>query len=104
MTENITMPTVSFDLDDDSVPDTFVTDTNADGIPDQTTTAFDLDDDSAAWTAPAGDDLAPDDGDLDDDSFTPPEHITDADLGQAMQDVQHTQAMNQYMHDCGVIS
>jgi hypothetical protein len=135
MIENSAIPAVSFDLDEDSVPDTLVTDTNADGIPDQTTTAFDLDndsvpdtivtdtnadgipdqttttfdlDDSASWGPTASDDWTPadgpDDAELDEDSFTPPEHITDADVGQAMQDVQHSQAMNQYMQDCGVIS
>lgn len=92
---------ISFDLDADSVPDSVMVGATADGLADQT--GFDLDAGSEAGHAAASDE-AGDDQELQEDSFTPPEDITDADVHQAMEDVQHSQAMNQYMLDTGVIS
>ena len=93
---------VVFDLDEDSVPDAVVVDAEGDGVADAAT-GFDLEEDSAPGTA-VSDGAGAEDQDLQDDSFTPPEDITDEDVSQAQQDVQHSQLMNQYMHDTGVIS
>ncbi len=93
---------VAFDLDEDSVPDVVMVEVDGDGTADAVT-GFDLAEDlpTAAAVSDGG---AAEDQDLQDDSFTPPEDITDEDVGQAQQDLQHSQLMNQYMHDTGVIS
>ena len=93
---------VAFDLDEDSVPDVVMVDVDGDGTADAVT-GFDLAEDLPT-TAAVSDGGAAEDQDLQDDSFTAPEDITDEDVGQAQQDLQHAQLMNQYMHDTGVIS
>lgn len=90
---------VAFDLDEDSVPETVVVDTDADGVAD--VAAFDLEE-----TVPDEQPWVPEEGerDLSEDSlYTPPEDITDEDLENAEDDLEHTQLMGQYMQSQGVI-
>lgn len=101
-----TADVVAFDLDEDSVPETIIADTNADGVADvvavdqAAAAAFELDDDSSLEpTVPAQDQQA-----LEDDSLTtPPDDISQADVEQAADDLEHTQLMGDYMASRGVI-
>jgi len=91
---------VAFDLDEDSAPETVVVDTDADGVAD--VVAFDIDEtvpeEEQPWVPEQGE------RDLSEDSLTtPPEEITDEDLQNAEDDLEHTQLMGQYMQSQGVI-
>ena len=93
-----------FDLADDSVTDGGFGAGSPAPVP-AVNDPFDLAEDTQA-TDEAGyvPDWQPKEGEeLEGDSFTPPDEITNEDVDQAMQDVQHSQAMNQYMTDLGVI-
>ncbi|HZC69514.1 MAG TPA: hypothetical protein VE442_02350 [Jatrophihabitans sp.] len=121
MTESSTPSAAAFDLNADTVPDTVVVDTNADGVAD--VEAFDLDADSVPDVAvvdtnadgvadavfdisedvPAAPEDSPettatpaDETDLAGDSFTPPDEVTDADLEQAQADLDYSESMSEY--------
>lgn len=120
---------VAFDLDQDSVPETVIVDSDADSVPDL---AFDLDvDPSAAAAVPevaeeplegadtefdlVADAPVDDDGiptgeapegerDLSEDSLTTaPDEVTNEDVENAAQDLNHMNLMNTYMQSQGVI-